>query len=76
MPASGPQPERRVAFGISFSSMTQLRVVSPPLSITPAILQVVRSAWPHGVISDKRNGDACYTFKLKVSTEELNTNQN
>ncbi|KAF8328115.1 uncharacterized protein EI90DRAFT_1600417 [Cantharellus anzutake] len=65
IPASVPQPERRVTFGISFISMTQLRVVSPPLSFTPAILQVVRSSWPHGVVSEKRDSEGTYTFKLK-----------
>lgn len=59
-------PPALIAFGVSFVNTTTLRVVSPPLSQTPAILQVVRSAWPHGAISEKRDSDGCYTFKLKV----------
>lgn len=55
----------KVPFAISFSSATLLRVVGPPLHSTPAILQAVRGAWPRGVVSDKKVGDATYEFKLK-----------
>ncbi|KAF8310952.1 hypothetical protein DL93DRAFT_2083882 [Clavulina sp. PMI_390] len=57
---------RRDAFGLSFVSSTALRVVKPPLALTPAILQVVRSAWPLGVVNEKRESDGSFLFKLKV----------
>lgn len=52
-------------FAISFSSATLLRVVGPPLHSTPAILTAVRGAWPRGVLTEKKVGDATYEFKLK-----------
>lgn len=52
-------------FAISFVSATTLRVIGPPLSSTPAILQAVRGAWPHGVGSEKKVGDMTYEFKYK-----------
>ena len=59
------QPVSKIPFAISFSSATSLRVVGPPLHSTPAILQAVRGAWPRGVVSEKKVGDATYEFKLK-----------
>ncbi|KAI0704891.1 hypothetical protein BC835DRAFT_706030 [Cytidiella melzeri] len=55
----------RTPFAISFTSATLLRVVGPPLHSTPAILTAVRGAWPRGIVSDKKVGDATYEFKLK-----------
>ncbi|GBE78387.1 hypothetical protein SCP_0112720 [Sparassis crispa] len=55
----------RAHFAISFASTTVLRVIDPPLHSTPAILQAVRGAWPRGVVSEKKVGDATYEFKLK-----------
>ncbi len=57
--------ERLVPFAISFSSMTVMRVISPPLHLTPAILQACRGAWPRGVVSEKRVYQNSYEFKLK-----------
>ena len=54
-----------VAFALSFISSTLLRVISPPLYCTPAILQAIRSSWPRGVVSERKVGDASYEFKLK-----------
>lgn len=59
------QPVNKIPFAISFSSATLLRVVGPPLHSTPAILQAVRGAWPRGVVTEKKVGDATYEFKLK-----------
>lgn len=59
------QPVVKTPFAISFSSATLLRVVGPPLHSTPAVLQAVRGAWPRGVVSEKKVGDATYEFKLK-----------
>jgi hypothetical protein len=56
---------KRVPFAISFSSVTVMRVISPPLHLTPAILQAVRQSWPRGVVSEKKVGDNSYEFKLK-----------
>ncbi|KAJ7597209.1 hypothetical protein C8J56DRAFT_817590 [Mycena floridula] len=56
---------RRVPFALSFSSATLLRVVCPPLSLTPAILQAVRGSWPRGVVSEKKVGYNSFEFKLK-----------
>lgn len=53
----------KVPFALSFISDTVMRVVSPPLHSTPAILQAVRGAWPRGVISEKKVGDS-YEFRL------------
>ncbi|KAM5535383.1 hypothetical protein V8D89_010905 [Ganoderma adspersum] len=58
LPHPGP-----MLFAISFPSNSQLRVIDPPLPLTPGILQAVRSAWPRGVASEKRMGDS-YEFKL------------
>ena len=55
----------RVPFAISFSSATIMRVIAPPLHLTPAILQSVRSSWPRGVVAEKKVGDNSYEFKLK-----------
>ncbi len=55
----------RTPFAISFSSATLLRVVGPPLHSTPAVLQAVRGAWPRGVVSEKKVGDATFEFKLQ-----------
>lgn len=55
---------KKVPFALSFASATLLRVINPPLHSTPAILQAVRGAWPRGVVSEKKIGDA-YEFKLK-----------
>lgn len=55
----------RVPFALSFPSSKTLRVINPPLNSTPAILQGVRSAWPRGVISEKKVAEQCFEFKLK-----------
>ncbi|KAF8649866.1 hypothetical protein AX16_005628 [Volvariella volvacea WC 439] len=52
-------------FGLSFVSATVLRVISPPLHSTPAILQAVRGSWPRGVVSEKKVGSNSYEFKLR-----------
>jgi len=57
--------QRSYPFALSFSSMTCLRVICPPLHSTPAILQAVRGAWPRGVESEKKIGENCFEFKLK-----------
>ncbi|KZW02575.1 hypothetical protein EXIGLDRAFT_759702 [Exidia glandulosa HHB12029] len=54
-----------VPFALSFVSDTVIRVVSPPLSSTPSILQSVRKAWPRGVVSERKVGNNGYEFKLK-----------
>ncbi|KAF8078447.1 hypothetical protein FPV67DRAFT_1615879 [Lyophyllum atratum] len=56
---------RRVPFALSFLSPTVMRVIAPPLHLTPAILQAVRASWPRGVISEKKVGDNSFEFKLK-----------
>ncbi|PPQ71754.1 hypothetical protein CVT26_007595 [Gymnopilus dilepis] len=56
---------KRVPFAISFSSVTIMRVISPPLHLTPAILQAVRASWPRGVVAEKKVGENSYEFKLK-----------
>ncbi|KAF6766363.1 hypothetical protein DFP72DRAFT_866284 [Ephemerocybe angulata] len=56
---------RRIPFAISFSSATTMRVISPPLHLTPAILQAVRGSWPRGVVSEKKVAENCFEFKLK-----------
>ncbi|KAJ3516791.1 hypothetical protein NLJ89_g910 [Agrocybe chaxingu] len=62
----GEKPKaRRVPFALSFSSVTLMRVISPPLHLTPAILQAVRGSWPRGVVSEKKVGENSYEFKLK-----------
>lgn len=55
----------RVPFGLSFVSSTCMRVISPPLHLTPAILQAVRGAWSRGVVSEKKVGDNSFEFRLK-----------
>ncbi|KIY72748.1 hypothetical protein CYLTODRAFT_449492 [Cylindrobasidium torrendii FP15055 ss-10] len=55
----------RVPFALSFPSATLLRVIAPPLDLTPAILQAVRGAWPRGVVSEKKIGNDTFEFKLK-----------
>ncbi|KDR85162.1 hypothetical protein GALMADRAFT_204710 [Galerina marginata CBS 339.88] len=63
---AGEKPKvNRVPFAISFSSVTVMRVISPPLHLTPAILQAVRGSWPRGVVAEKKVGDNSYEFKLK-----------
>ncbi|KAI0079593.1 hypothetical protein K474DRAFT_596866 [Panus rudis PR-1116 ss-1] len=58
--------QMRVLFAISFASASVMRVVSPPLSSTPAILQAVRNAWPRGTDDDsKKVGHDTFEFKLK-----------
>lgn len=57
--------DKRVPFALSFTSATLLRVISPPLHLTPAILQAVRGSWPRGVVSEKSVGDNSFEFKLK-----------
>lgn len=56
---------KRIPFAISFSSVTVMRVISPPLHLTPAILQAVRGSWPRGVVAEKKVGGNSYEFKLK-----------
>jgi len=56
---------RRVPFALSFESATTMRVVSPPLHLTPAILQAVRNSWPRGVTSEKKVGENSFEFRLK-----------
>ena len=56
---------QRVPFALSFASATLVRVIAPPLHLTPAILQAVRASWPRGVVSEKKVGDNSFEFKLK-----------
>ena len=56
---------QRVPFALSFLSSTLLRVIAPPLHLTPAILQAVRASCPRGVVSEKKVGDNSFEFKLK-----------
>ncbi|KAF8912832.1 hypothetical protein CPB84DRAFT_1759610 [Gymnopilus junonius] len=56
---------KRIPFAISFSSVTVMRVISPPLHLTPAILQAVRASWPRGVVAEKKVAENSYEFKLK-----------
>ncbi|TFK40994.1 hypothetical protein BDQ12DRAFT_646659 [Crucibulum laeve] len=56
---------KRVPFALSFVSATVMRVIAPPLHLTPAILQAVRGSWPRGVVSEKKAGENCFEFKLK-----------
>ncbi|KAI0053298.1 hypothetical protein FA95DRAFT_1568639 [Auriscalpium vulgare] len=55
----------KVPFAISFPNTNILRVISPPLHSTPAILQTVRGSWPRGVVAEKKVGENVYEFKLK-----------
>ena len=59
------QRVQRVPFALSFASATLVRVIAPPLHLTPAILQAVRASWPRGVVSEKKVGDNSFEFKLK-----------
>ncbi len=59
-----PHPVR-LLFAISFISQSHLRVIAPPLHLTPAILQTVRGSWPRGVVSEKKVAENVYEFKLK-----------
>lgn len=54
-----------VPFALSFVSDTVIRVVSPPLSSTPAILESIRKGWPRGVVSERKVGNNGFEFKLK-----------
>ena len=55
----------KVPFAISFISQNILRVIAPPLHLTPAILQTVRGSWPRGVVSEKKVAENVYEFKFK-----------
>lgn len=59
-----PHPVR-VPFAVSFISQSVLRVIAPPLQLTPAILQTVRGSWPRGVVSEKIVAENVYEFKFK-----------
>ncbi|KAH9025864.1 hypothetical protein EDB85DRAFT_2149479 [Lactarius pseudohatsudake] len=59
-----PHPTK-VPFAISFISQNVLRVIAPPLHLTPAILQTVRGSWPRGVVSEKKVAENVYEFKFK-----------
>ncbi|VDB99818.1 unnamed protein product [Peniophora sp. CBMAI 1063] len=68
LPQSNYPPTRplvQVPFAISFPNATTLRVMCPPLSSTPAILQTVRSSWPRGVVSERKIAPDSWEFKLK-----------
>ena len=55
----------KLLFAVSFLSQSHLRVIAPPLHLTPAILQTVRGSWPRGVVSEKKAAENVYEFKLK-----------
>lgn len=55
----------RVPFALSFPSPKVLRAVNIPLNSSPAILQAVRSAWPRGVVHEKKVSEKCWEFHLK-----------
>jgi hypothetical protein len=55
----------KLLFAISFLSQNHLRVIAPPLHLTPAILRTVRGSWPRGVVSEKKVAENVYEFKLK-----------
>lgn len=59
-----PHPVK-VPFAISFINQNVLRVIAPPLHLTPAILQTVRGSWPRGVVSEKKVAENVYEFKFK-----------
>ncbi|KAF5377663.1 hypothetical protein D9615_005253 [Tricholomella constricta] len=63
--SSDKHKTKRVPFALSFLSPTLMRVIAPPLHLTPAILQAVRASWPRGVVSEKKVGDNSFEFKLK-----------
>ncbi|KAH9082023.1 hypothetical protein EDB83DRAFT_2670321 [Lactarius deliciosus] len=50
---------------ISQEDQNVLRVIAPPLHLTPAILQTVRGSWPRGVVSEKKVAENVYEFKFK-----------
>ncbi|TFY80284.1 hypothetical protein EWM64_g3728 [Hericium alpestre] len=52
-------------FALSFPNFNTLRVISPPLHSTPAILKTVRGSCPRRVVSEKAAGNNVYEFKLK-----------
>ncbi|RDB29318.1 hypothetical protein Hypma_015348 [Hypsizygus marmoreus] len=56
---------RKVPFALSFASATVMRVIAPPLHLTPAVLQAVRGSWPRGVVSEKKVGENSFEFRLK-----------
>ncbi|KAI9512786.1 hypothetical protein F5148DRAFT_1279309 [Russula earlei] len=60
-----PNPAVKIIFAISFISQNHLRVIGPPLHLTPAILRTVRGSWPRGAVSEKKAADNVYEFKLK-----------
>jgi hypothetical protein len=62
---NGKEKVQLVPFALSFTSTTLMRVIAPPLHLTPAILQAVRASWPRGVVSEKKVGDNSFEFKLK-----------
>lgn len=67
---SGASPDiyrqtQRVPFAISFASATCMRVISPPLHLTPAILQAVRNSCTRGVIKERNVGDNSFEFRLQ-----------
>ncbi|KDQ09284.1 hypothetical protein BOTBODRAFT_69247 [Botryobasidium botryosum FD-172 SS1] len=64
-PGSLPLPTPKAVFAISFVSLTRLRVLSPPVDSTPAILNAIRSSWARGIESEKRNEEGCYSFRFK-----------
>jgi hypothetical protein len=65
--ASAQVPHHSNIFALSFDSGKALRVINPPLSSTPAILQSIRSSWPKGILSERKLADGPYEFKLKGS---------
>lgn len=56
---------RQAPFAVSFVDKSTLRVISPPLHSTPAILQALRAAWPRGISAENKIAINCYEFKLK-----------
>ncbi|KZT21641.1 hypothetical protein NEOLEDRAFT_1244397 [Neolentinus lepideus HHB14362 ss-1] len=54
----------KIPFALSFPSANILRVISPPLNSTPAIIAAIRGSWPRGVVSEKKVGET-FEFKLK-----------
>lgn len=55
----------RTPFAVSFLTATRVRVISPPRSSTPAILQSMRGAWPGGVVDESTVEETNFEFKLK-----------
>ena len=58
-------PIKQLLFGLSFTSQTSFRCISPPLETTPGILQALRGAWPRGIENEAKVSDGVYEFKLK-----------